>query len=151
MWSILEISSSSSLRMSTRSSARCVASRLKKGHQLLAFGIGGDERGQVVCVLLDQLYGAGQIADFRLPQAVRCQRGRNVDAIEHVADVVEHAGGDFGHSGTSGRSHELLLRCGQFMFGPQAIRDLALQLFDSLERVASVRFSTFISRSSLAH
>ena len=54
----------------------------------------------------------GQTGDLGEAQGVFEQVGGNVDAVEHVADVVQHAGSDLGHAGLAGGVHQFLVQAG---------------------------------------
>ncbi|MCY1300300.1 hypothetical protein D9M70_498610 [compost metagenome] len=75
-------------------------------HQLIevtgkqfAFLVPGQEGTEVIRVFVDQLHGLAQPLGLAGAQFAADQIGRNVDAVEHVADVVQHIGGDLGHAG----------------------------------------------------
>ena len=60
------------------------------GH-LFAFGIAGEEGAQVGLVLAQQRDDFGQVGGLGLPEAVGHAGGGDIDAVEHVADVVQDA------------------------------------------------------------
>ena len=84
--------------------------------QLAALGVVGEEIAEIGLVLLHEGHGAAEIDELRMPHLVADERVGNIHAVEHVADVVQHAGGDLGHAGLARRIHELLVHLGQFVF-----------------------------------
>ena len=73
-------------------------------------------------MLVDEAHRPHQIADLRLPNSILNQRGRDVDAVQHIADVMQDIGSNFSHSRLARRADELAL---SFM-------QLARAFFDTL-------------------
>src|SRR5690606_4941298 len=84
------------------------AEGLDVGGELVAFGVVGDEVGQVVGVGGEEFAGLDEVGGFGVAEAVGDEGGGDVDAVEHVADVVQDAGGDLGHAGLVGGAEEFL-------------------------------------------
>ena len=59
-----------------------------------------------------------------LRDALRDQAGRDIHAVQHVADVVQHVGGHFGHAGLAGRDHQLLVYVLELLFSEAAFGDV---------------------------
>ena len=70
--------------------------------QLAASGILGQEAAQIGGVLLQQGGGFAHIGELGIFGLVGHERRREVDTVEHVANVMQDAGGDFGHAGLTG-------------------------------------------------
>ena len=51
-----------------------------------------------------------------MPHALRDQAGRDVDAVQDVADVVQDVGRDLGHAGFARGGHEFLVHALEFHF-----------------------------------
>jgi len=100
--------------------------------ELLAARIAGDEFRGVGGVRLEQGGDVAQVAEAGVGELLVEDGGGDVDAVEDVADVVQHAGGDLGHAGGAGKVHERLLGLGQLGHGLFLGLDLLLQLAGSL-------------------
>jgi len=59
----------------------------------------------------------GEAGRFGILEAVGDETGTDVDAVEHIADVVEHTGRDFSHTRLAGNFHELFMSGFEFGFG----------------------------------
>ena len=70
------------------------------------------------------LHGHPQFRDTGFAEQVGYHRSRHVDAIEHIADVVEDAGRDFRHAGLSRNFDELRVRGLEIGFDPLAFGDI---------------------------
>ena len=69
---------------------------------------------------------------FRFANLIVEQGGGDVDTVEDVANVVQDAGGHFGHARPPGSQHEALLRLGQLGVDPFLGGDLILKFLRSL-------------------
>ena len=64
---------------------------------------------QVRFVLAHQSDNLRQVGSFGFPEFVGNIKRRDVDAVEHVADVVQDTGGHFGHSSLTGGFQKLFV------------------------------------------
>ena len=92
--------------------------------QLTAFGIVLKELRQVGGVLPDHIGEAADANDFGVANFFGNNSARNVHTVEHVADIVENTGSDFGHSGLSRGDYQLLVRALDLQFHLFAFDDL---------------------------
>ena len=91
------------------------------GYALSAFVLGDELPGALT--LLEQQGGeARDTGRLRLPDALRDETCRDVDAVQNVADVVQDIRGDFGHAGLARGRHQLLVHALQFQFLALALR-----------------------------
>ena len=58
-----------------------------------------DEISEIVVMFLQQRCHLTETGDLGAPQIVGDDAGRDIDAVEHIADVVQDRGGDLGHAG----------------------------------------------------
>ncbi|MNS51916.1 hypothetical protein D3C72_846150 [compost metagenome] len=79
-----------------------------------ALGVFAEEHAEFIRVFVDQLHGLAQALGLAVAQLARDQVAGNVHAIEHVADVVQHIGGDFRHAGLTCRVEQFALGVPQF-------------------------------------
>ena len=93
-----------------------------------ALGIGGQKLRELAVLAVQHGGGAAEIADLGLAQPVTHHRGGHTHAVEHIADVVEHAGGDLGHAGLPGDLEQLLVGLFQFGLRFDAFVDFPLQI-----------------------
>ena len=93
--------------------------------QVLAPGVSGNKGSQVVGVFLQQGHDAGEIGGPGLLHALHDQAGGNVDAVEHVADVVEDVGGYFRHPAQAGSFQQLFVEIIQFGLRSFGLGDVA--------------------------
>src|SRR5579872_52566 len=103
MCSMLRVRRSISARASTRSASRCWERSAR--YEGSNWPLGSLARNSASCPFLSRSMAA----------AFRDERGGDVHAIEHIADVVEHARGDFRHARLPRGVDELLLRPLQFL------------------------------------
>ena len=61
-------------------------------------------------MFLEQGHGLAQIGDIGFFGVVNQKSGGDIDAVEDVADVVQDAGGHFGHAGLAGGLQQLLVQ-----------------------------------------
>jgi hypothetical protein len=78
---------------------------------VLALGIGGHEAPEVLTLVAHEFGQLEQLGQARPLQAVRDLPRRHVDAVQHVADVVQDPGGDLAHAGGARGVDELRPRC----------------------------------------
>src|SRR5581483_9143899 len=71
-----------------------------------------------------QRHRFGQTGRFGTLKIIADQAGGNIDAVENIADVMQHAGGDFGHSCLPGSVQHRLLRLFQPALSSFALRDI---------------------------
>ena len=105
------------------------------GGQSAAFFIGGEERGQIVLVLGHHLGGFTEVGNFGFLQSLRDKGGRDIQAVEHVADIMQHAAGYFGHAGLAAGIFQLTMHPLSLALGALAIGDIQNRPVDA-RRVA---------------
>ncbi len=93
--------------------------------QSLAFGVGSKKRAEFVVVLAQQADDFGQAGSLGLFDAIRHEAGRDIDAVEDIADVMEDVRGHFGHSGAARSLHQLQVQSLHCLFAPFPIGDVA--------------------------
>ncbi len=98
--------------------------RVDKCRQLFALGVRSEETGQIVRVFLERVRDIREMRDPRFAQAVGNQHRGNVHAVEDVADVVQHAGGDFRHARLPRNLDQVGMHLGQFLLGQFALSDV---------------------------
>ena len=76
-------------------------------------------------MFLEQRHNSGEAGGPGLLDAIHDQVGGNVDAIEGIADIMQHVGGDFGHAGQPGGFDQLLVEVLHFGLGLFALGDIA--------------------------
>ena len=86
------------------------------------------ECSQVGRMLLEEPRQSNQVRDFRLPHSVGDQSRRDIDAIEYVADVVQHAGGDLRHASPVRRVHQHLMGFLQVMLRSQSLGNFSTEI-----------------------
>ena len=99
-----------------------------------ALRLRGHETGKVVGVLPQQRAQLAEIIDLELSQPFSEQLGGHVDAVQYVADVVDHRGGGLGHSGEAGHIPKLLVGLVQGLFPDLGGRDVFLRAEDTDDR-----------------
>ena len=72
--------------------------------------------------------GFGEVWRLRFAERFGDQPGGNIDAVEHVADVVQHAGRDLCHARATRRFEQLPVEFPEFRLGALALGDLVTQL-----------------------
>ena len=77
--------------------------------QLLPPEIIREKIPQIGGVLLQQPDGVTEAVDLEFLQMVGHEVGGNIHAVQHVADIVEHAGGHVGHAGLAGDDEHFLV------------------------------------------
>src|SRR6266403_586324 len=75
----------------------------------LAALVTGEEFADRRAFLLKQRGEAGYPRSFRLLDALGHEAGRDIDAVQDIADIVQHIGRDFGHACLARSDHELLV------------------------------------------
>jgi hypothetical protein len=70
---------------------------------------------------------SGRAIRPRLVELLPQREAGHVDAVEHVADVVQDTGGHLAHAGRPRRAHQLSLQRGELGLGALAVLDLAAQ------------------------
>ena len=87
---------------------------LAKGGKVFRYAlapiIAGHELSDLRTLLEQQSGQARNARRLRLPQALGHETRRDIDAVQDIADVVQHIGGDFGHSRLARGRHQLLVR-----------------------------------------
>ena len=108
--------------ISVCSPAKLVGHRAEIFGQEFAFRVGGQEFAEVAVLLAQHGGGAAQIGELGLPQPVADEGGGDADAVEHVADVVQDAGGHFGHAGLARGFEQPAVEPVQFVRPPFSAR-----------------------------
>ncbi len=65
-----------------------------------------------------------QSGALRFPDALGDHARRNVDAVEHVADVVQDVRGDLGHARLPRGDQQLLVHALELLFGQSPLGDV---------------------------
>ena len=114
----------SSLMAAYCSAVRSSARLGEISRQLFAFGVAGEESARSASCSRSKATTLDRLAalDFRRRSASK--RGGDVDAVEHIADVVEHTGGDLRHARQAGDFDQLLVSCFELGFGFLEGRDV---------------------------
>jgi len=116
MWPMFLVSPSTSFSISACSTpTRSTTLRMNFGSDF-PFASLVRKAARVLLVLLQQRRDAGEMRDLRFPQAIRDEHRGDVHAVEHVADIVQHAGRDLRHAGLAGGGEQLLVRATQLFF-----------------------------------
>src|ERR1019366_8256122 len=92
--------------------------------QMFAPRVIGNKLPQVMRLFLEQQYDSGETGGPELLHALNDQSGGDVDAVEHVADVMEHVGGNFRHAAPAGSFQQLLVNVLQFGLRSFALGDV---------------------------
>ena len=77
--------------------------------QEFPLGMLGDERAEASRMFAQQGRHPAEIGSLGLAQFFSDGAGGNVDAVDDVFDVVQHAGGGFGHAGFPRRADQFLI------------------------------------------
>jgi len=91
---------------------------------LLALRVDGQKRAEVSLMLVQQRHQPGEAGDLRLADLLGHERSRDIDAVQHIADVVQDAGRDLGHAGFARRFEQLLVHFLQAALGPFKFGDV---------------------------
>src|SRR5215831_2023391 len=75
--------------------------------------------------LLQHRSNAPQITHRGFTNSAGNEIGRNIDAVQNIAHIMEHTRGHIGHAGTTRSLHELLLQGLPLVLSPLALRDVA--------------------------
>ena len=100
----------------------------KVAGQVLSLGIGGNKSAEIGGVFVHQCDNLGKVGDSGLLQIVGHEGGGDIDAVEHVADVVEHAGGHLSHARLARSDEKFLVRFVHLRLHPFALVDFLVQL-----------------------
>ena len=92
------------------------------GGELASLFIAGQEVRPVPLVSADQTGHPGERRHARLLHRFDHNAGGHVDAVEDVANIVEHGGGDLGHAGPAGGIHQLALNVAILIQGLPQLR-----------------------------
>ena len=98
MCSILAVRERSSSSTAVRSVARWPFEAAEEGVELFAFFVFCEEISQVGWVFIEQIDHFGEAGGAGGADGIDDEIGGDVDAVEDVADVVQHAGGHFRHA-----------------------------------------------------
>src|SRR5438309_1436235 len=90
--------------------------------QLAPLGVLGEKLAKILAAFSNEPDASGQVGEPGLSDLVLDECGRNIDAVEDVADVMENASGHFGHAGLAGGRNELFMGQAQ---GGVLVLDLA--------------------------
>src|SRR5258708_4948717 len=88
----------------------------------------GEEFAGRRAFFLKQLGEAGYARGFGLLDALGHETGRDVDAVQDIADIVQYVGRDFGHACLARGDHELLVHPFELFRGFLAGADVAHEL-----------------------
>ena len=94
--------------------------------QVLAAGVVRHECAEVVRMLLHQRGYLAETRGLRRLDLVGHHGRGYVDAVQHVADVVQHVGGDFGHAREPRGVAELLLQLVLTFVGLDSLGDVEI-------------------------
>src|SRR3954463_6082744 len=99
--------------------------RLQVTRNLPAAWIRGKKSREVGLMRAHQFRKFGNAISLRLAYEISDQRRGNVHAVEDIADVVQHARGNFGHPGLARSFQKLPMHPGEFEFGLLAFGHVA--------------------------
>jgi len=105
----------------------CLRQAAEVGGNHLAAGVLGQESGEVGLVLVEQRGDLGNIDGLGMAHVVADEGGRDIDAVEHVADVVEHTRGHIGHAGLAGRGEQFPVHALNLEFHAFALLDFLFE------------------------
>ena len=147
MWSMFRVSDCNSSVMTVRSRSSLPATRRRKPGSCLPRRSSVRKRPKSVACALTSPRVRFSSAIFEFLRRSASERGGDVHAVEHVAEVVQHAGGDFGHAGARRAAlTKPTVHVGQLLLGVAAFGDLAAQYLvglGQLPRAVSTRTSNW--------
>ena len=98
---------------------------VEKIGQLFALGIARDELAQVRGMFAHQGGDAGDAGHLGILQVIRNHGGGDVDAVDDVANVMEHIAGYVGHARPPRYFEQFPVRFFQFLLGPFSLGNVA--------------------------
>ena len=83
-----------------------------------------EEAREIARMLAEERGNPGEPRALRFLDALGDQARRDVDAVEHIADVVQHVGGHFGHARLPRGDQQLLVHVLELLFGEAPLGDV---------------------------
>ncbi len=114
MWSVYRLTSSSSVRQLLLPSSHVLSQSAQEGHHVAPPLVLDEEAAQVGLVLLEQARHPAHLIELQPLQPLPGHERRGVDAVEHVAHVVQHVGGHLRHARPTRGLHQPLVDFLQF-------------------------------------